>query len=63
MIRGKGLFIRQDIVTALTANEGNVEAAFDELRRPPPDLPLTLPPSPHNEPEESIDTPTGKQMF
>ena len=58
MIRGKGLFIRQDIVTALTANDGNVEAAFDELRRPPPpppDLPIALPP---NEPEDIIDTPT-----
>ncbi len=36
MIRGKGEFIRQDIVTALTASAGDVEAAFVELCRPPP---------------------------
>ena len=52
MIRGKGQFIRQDIVTALTANEGHVEAAFDELRRPPPELP---PPPVPDEPNTPVD--------
>lgn len=43
MIRGKGEFIRQDIITALTATAGDVEAAFAELSRPPPP-PSTSPP-------------------
>ena len=29
----KGNFSREDIVTVLTANEGNVEAAFQELNK------------------------------
>ena len=30
---GKGNFSREDIVTVLTANQGNVEAAFQELNK------------------------------
>ena len=30
---GKGNFAREDIVTVLTANQGNVEAAFQELNK------------------------------
>ena len=44
MIRGKGEFLRQDIITALTATAGDVDAAFTELIRPPPALPSSSPP-------------------
>ena len=30
---GKGNFSREDIVTVLTTNQGNVEAAFQELNK------------------------------
>ena len=30
---GKGNFSREDIVTVLTANQGNVDAAFQELNK------------------------------
>lgn len=44
MIRGKGEFLRQDIITALTTTAGDVDAAFAELTRPPPQLPSSSPP-------------------
>lgn len=44
MIRGKGEFDRQDIITALTTSAGNTDVAFAELCRPPPPLPRSSPP-------------------
>ncbi len=48
MIRGKGEFDRQDIITALTASAGNTDIAFAELCRPPPP-PVPSPPLPFHE--------------
>ena len=44
LIRGKGEFNQQDIVTALTASSGNTDLAFAELSKPP--LPPASPPPP-----------------
>jgi hypothetical protein len=50
MIRGKGEFDRQDIITALTASAGNTDIAFAELcRPPPPPVPSNSPPLPFHE--------------
>ena len=47
MIRGKGEFDRQDIITALTTSAGNSDVAFADLCRPPP--PTNSPPPPLDE--------------
>ncbi|XP_057368613.2 E3 ubiquitin-protein ligase lubel-like isoform X2 [Daphnia carinata] len=58
LIRGKGEFDRQDIITALTASAGNTDIAYAELcRPPPPPLPSTSPPTPFHERSDSSSSP------
>uniref|UniRef100_A0A0P4ZW10 E3 ubiquitin-protein ligase RNF31 n=1 Tax=Daphnia magna TaxID=35525 RepID=A0A0P4ZW10_9CRUS len=58
LIRGKGEFDRQDIITALTASAGNTDIAYAELcRPPPPPLPSTSPPAPFHERSDSSSSP------
>ena len=54
MIRGKGTFDRQDVITALTTCAGNVDMAFAELTRPPPPAPSNSPPPPPTLDESSL---------